>query len=219
MAAVLRAIGHMLNLIKDGVKTPPKEWIDEVEKYLRYTNDLAQLDQYLWQKIFVYGSQMPGHVNRDLIGEGALLGYGAFTHHKYTTYFHDLGISSEAIAMEGEHHHGRPFLSEGPCRIRGMIYAIRPSQFIWLDNLMENGDKFIRRRVPILVPYGSEDGFPCAYLAKAWMYIGRSEYWGAMPHSLLKRVPEHFPKYDERYLFPTGKKFNLGKFTFFKPLE
>lgn len=190
----------------------------------QHSPDLWRLMQYQRQWIFIPDDMKMGHRHHKLISEESASGVDPFhpacyTRKNYTLWKKDLGTESFPIAFE-ESFKPSNFVRwpPEPARIMGELYAIRPSQFILLDNHRQNGVQFIRKRVDISIPYvearySKEKPLPvlkdCLHTLQAWMYLGVPQYWDPLlggvfdTHSLPLYEHEtpriwmkHFYKYD-----------------------
>lgn len=164
----------------------------------QFTPDLWQLEQKKSHLVFIHDDMMMTQPNHDLVKNGSLSGfyplnYG-YTTRKFTFVKKELHDKSFPIAIDIREKDNLPHWMAKECRIRGEIYAIRPMQFIALDNHRQNGVQFKRVKVNINIGYRKlmkhtiTDSRGKAYsefnlcreemtTQEMFMYVGREEYW------------------------------------------
>lgn len=183
------------------------EIVQEIGQGRHFTPDIAKLEKYDWQKIFVCDEWMSDRRGSSVFDE-AELKYPpviAFTKNKYNFLIH----SETGAAL--------PVPSEDGYQIKGEILVIRP-WLIWktLDKLKGNTLHYDRSFVPLLDPariylptvnngFFTEEGLLLPEMLqgkknflgaeqvfdqKAWMYLPNPAYWEYM----MKRRPELFDK-------------------------
>lgn len=150
-----------------------------------FTPDMVHLQMKKRCLIFVHDDMMSGRNNSDLIVETSISGRwplaNVYTEDKFFFWKKDLGEHSYPVALDKDvtgFYHGNAE-DKAPARIWGELYAIRPSQFILLDNERENGVQFIRREISVRLPFiNGASKFPdITTIHNVWMYIGVHEYW------------------------------------------
>lgn len=185
---MLNTIRKLFVEVQEDVDTEIKLW----HRKNALTPDMWFLEQFEYQLIFIPDDMKTGKSNHSLITDaaydGAPIHPGCYTLDHYTFWKKDLGEHSFAIPLDGT------FIPQGwlriapcPARIQGELYAVRPKQFLKLDEHRHNGVQFQRRRVNISLPYRqvrynhkkpnpfiSED---CLHTVRAWMYVGCEDYW------------------------------------------
>jgi len=142
---------------------PDAQWFAEASGENIYTPDIWILRRYEFQLLFVYGTQMQGHPQHELINAHGAYAATAYTDDRFTLWKKRLGRESYPVALEGSE-----YLSDGhkaagyKCpgwalpphtRVQGEIYAIETQQMIALDKHYQNTLEFKRKRVPLLIPY------------------------------------------------------------------
>lgn len=209
---------------------PPRHHFFEVEGFVNHTPDFQRLQMYEWQLIFIPDELKKGHIYNHLLGEDKeRLRFGpAFTRDKFAFYAKQLGRDSFPIPLDPHfatiHTLNRLTEQRGapPARILGELYKIRPYQFLKLDKYRVNGIEFERKRVTLRFPYREvlwfKERMRAEILAghplekaialslektqkiKAWMYIGKSDFWKpfvdeyAYRNDILKPVKIFYPK-------------------------
>lgn len=180
----------------------PQEFYAELQK-TKYTPDLAELEQYAWQAIFVCDEFKRKHMKHDLLGEDAQYQYPAYTQKKYQ--FWDPIDPTEhlvpfEVSMMTKHVVGFPPIAN----IKGEVFLIRPRQFLLLDEWKQNTVQFNRRRVRVVVPnrsikwvrdrsqhhfFNSPEQFynnktltddEVVTIVRAWMYEGNPSHYDAI---------------------------------------
>lgn len=191
---------------------PDAQWIAEASQLYPNTPDLWWLGKRHLQLIFVYGTQMRGHPQHELIDQHSVYAATTYTDGKFSLWKKKLGKESFPIAIEGSTPLPDGHLAAGwkpptwalppRARIQGELYAIDTQQLIALDKHYQNTLEFQRKRVPLVIPYKKLYRIPGSAMqqqiaeqmggrfkdevvtsendvatVKAWMYIGKSEYW------------------------------------------
>lgn len=187
---------------------------------VQYTQDMATIEQFKFQLLFVPDRMMRSHPDYGLIAEHSFCLGRTFTVKPFAMYKRCLAKETYPIPLEakGEVEAYDPFRigehMQVPCRIGGELHSVRPYQFFELDKYKENGVKFERKRVPLVVHHHvrttSNELKARVTIAKAWMYVGIPEYWE--------------PQLDAGNLFKPVRRYqarntNLGWYTYFTPEE
>lgn len=167
-------------------------WINDSVKY---TPDNSKLEQYEFLLLFSPDETQRGYSHYSLI-EDSVFECHAFTQ-KFYNYWQQR--DGQLIPLEANAPAAVKYFPPS-LRIKGELHAIRPYQFRELDAHKQNGIQYTRQRVKLLVPYRQviisdyydEDGkeLPVCLqgkkgvtgpeqiqVVKAWMYVGREEYW------------------------------------------
>lgn len=161
-----------------------------LDESIAYTPDVARLEQFYLQNVFIYNEFMRGCHQFKPVMEGNVRKLGAaFTRQdNFTLWKKNLGDVSEAFAMElfEEHRFGNSSFFGPPARLLGHIYTMRPYQVMALDKCMLNGVAFKRKRIKVDIPYSlpedMNDPAESARLRRVesinvWAYIGNMDYW------------------------------------------
>lgn len=181
-----------------GYNLPDQNWFRYVRDSIKYSPDMAKLEEYQHQLFFACGETQKKHFHNRLL-EGSEYKCPAFTQLSFTYWNPDSPIYP-AVPMDSEP--SKVFLPNfpPPAKIKGELHLIRPHAFYGLDNEYQNTVQFQRRRVRLIVPYRavkwlkdktfpdhdlewySEQGSMAltkerVVIIRAWMYIGRPEYW------------------------------------------
>lgn len=198
---------------------PDAQWIAEASSQNPLTPDAWVLSRFQYQLLFVYGTQMRGHPQHELVMNHGAYAATAYTDGKFSLWKKRLGHESYPIALEGSGWR-RPDWARPPHeRVQGELYAIQTQQLIELDKHFQNTLEFKRKRVPLVLPYRelfTVPGTPLqqaidaslgldtkdqvvttetkVHLVKAWMYIGCSEYWDEQLEHMFAPVAIYQPK-------------------------
>lgn len=188
-----------MNKILSGTnfKVPSPEGLQGMLHRMRFTPDICKLEEYQYQRLFVYDEMMEKGYNHAILGDhgefpqARKLAHAVYTDDLYVLWKKKLGSLSYPVAMRTASP-TRQRLDDNlqPTgsrkRIKGQLFAVRPSRFVNLDIWKENGVQFRRRRVDVLVPYrsvqwnkqeGNMHSLFSVMKVKAWMYIGLKDYW------------------------------------------
>ena len=157
-----------------------------------------------------------------LIVETSLTGrhplYAGYTQDKFHLWNKNLGKMSYPVALKEQVSGFYNGEKQPPAKIWGELYAIRPSQFILLDSLRDNGVQFIREEVIITVPMDQivwskrqpipKNGNDQLWRFPAQMYIGAQQYWDDQLAGIFPSDP-FIPQFSSRKW--------LGNFYRYKP--
>jgi hypothetical protein len=184
-----------------------------------YTPDIAKLEKYEYQRVFVCDELMSARRQHFVIEADIVHRIVAFTKDNF-----DYLLSPDGVAL--------PIPREDGYVIKGELIIIRPNVIRKLDKLKLNHVQFVRRRVHLTDPYKPygitnngvgkgywmEDGtlLPEALQGKklwigeelladqeAWMYQPHRDYWGYQLKrrpELFDRVPRFKPKKEKTWL-------------------
>jgi uncharacterized protein YdaT len=84
-----------------------------------------------------------------------------------------------AMPVSEDQKHGSGTLIGDPGQILGEVYTIRSEAIIDLDEYMLNQVYYERKKVPILIPYKTDNADEFSYHeVEAFMWVGRTEFWG-----------------------------------------
>lgn len=157
------------------------DWLHESRLDASFTPDIAKLERYKYQLIFVYDETMFGHPQAQLLKDKASLLSKAITKNQYTMWKRKLGKETYPVAMDKKFHN----LLSAP--IKGELYRMRPKHFIELDSYKDNGVRYYRKRIDIVVPWKEVVRHKTTNVVitkaerktevKAWMYIGVPDFW------------------------------------------
>lgn len=178
--------------IRWDIEWPSQEWVDAAnERAAIHTPDIVEVESKPLHNVFIYNECKDNHAKHNIIGPEAIYLYTSFTMHKYSTWMKKQGEDTKIVALEKDfpyekldevgnwHKESRRF------RIKGELYSVRPKLIFALDNYHKNGVEYIRKRIPILIPYryieriGGEVKISEYRVLKkdAWIYIGITEHW------------------------------------------
>lgn len=157
------------------------DWMNESQEDCSFTPDIAKLERYKYQLIFVYDEMMLGHDQHKTLNSEADRLSKAITKNKYTLWKRKLGKQSYPVAMDQKYHN----LLLAP--IKGELYRMRPRHFILLDSYKDNGVRYYRKRIDVIVPWREVIRHKTTNVVitraerrtevKAWMYIGVPDFW------------------------------------------
>jgi len=174
---------------------PSKHEVDWLNEAVRYSPDLGKLEQYEFQLLFSPDETQRGYPQYPLIEDSA------FVCHAYTQKLYNYWQQRDGqlIPLEANAPAAVKYFPPS-LRIKGEVNAIRPYQFRELDTWKQNTVQYTRKRVKLLVPhrevivsdYYDKDGkeLPLCLqgkkgvlgtemmqVIKAWMYVGKDDYW------------------------------------------
>ena len=181
-------------------------WLNEEVKY---TPDNSKLEQYEFQLLFCPDETQRGYSHYSLI-EDSVFECHAFTQ-KFYNYWQQR--DGQLIPLEANAPAAVKYFPPS-LRIKGELHAIRPYQFRALDTYKQNTVQYTRQRVKLLVPFRevrlsdnyAEDGreLPSCLQGKkgvvgpehiqvvrAWMYVGRDDYWDPLLNAYNFRKVQH----------------------------
>ena len=196
------ALNAFANLFGTGVKLPDYKEARWITNNCKCSPDLAWLEQHEFQLLFACDDTKHGHPHHCLIEESAFIAT-AYTTQKYNYWVQEAGKERTPIPMEA--HDKAPVVRYFPpsLKIKGELHIVRTPQFKELDNYKLNTIQFRRKRVNVLVPYRKlskiknvDENIPirpmaralqgnlhtylspeAVYVIRAWMYVGKPEYW------------------------------------------
>lgn len=178
----------------------------EAQNEIQFSPDIAWLEQYQTQLVFVVDDLQSHFKNHSLMSDGLCAGLGhAFTRDPFLMWKKPLGLESFPIPIvPNANNTSIVRWYPKPAIIKGELYAIRPYAFLALDKHRANGVQFQRRRIRLNYPFHevkkSDDPIfdpnktalsrtelklhQRIFLSErwyanpsAWMYIGREDYW------------------------------------------
>lgn len=167
-----------------------------------HTPDWEKLELTLHQPVFIYCNLTKGGACHNVIegiyknkdDDDLSIGPYVFTSRIYEVWQTKLGRASFPIALNSRARLLSPATGETSTlpargRIKGRLYWIRSDMMKELDKFKLNGLLFRRRKVPILIPYRTDNPANQENMEMmfAWMYVGRRRYWDDVPASNLRR--------------------------------
>lgn len=187
----------------------PNQWeLEEAFDFAPFTPDIAILQTRQTQLLFVYDEVKKGFPEFGMIEEYSIPLGTVFTKDDFALFKRKLGKESYAFALD-EAPFKVPHTS-----IKGELHAVQSMRFIELDTYMENGVKFERRRVTVLMPYfyvGKRLGVPFKGYwlqeIRCHMYVGINGFWTpALDEEFflfdrVKTFTPHNPDLKEYYYF------------------
>lgn len=165
-----------------------------VVNYTPFTPDMWKLEEYYFQNVFIYNEMMKGcsKFGQFLDGNSVKLSAAFTKDDHYVLWQKKLGEYSTtfALPMSEDQMLGNTTLFGAPAKILGQVYAMRADQIKKLDEHLENGIQFVRKRIKIEIPYsyvnrsrderivnGNNAPERKLKVIPAWAYIGRLDYW------------------------------------------
>lgn len=213
----------MFGLFKKELDKPSLFEMEKAFSLTEFTPDIAILERRQCNLLFVYDEMMQHHREFSLIEEHAIPLGVVYTKDDFVLYKRKLHEASYAFALDES-----PFKAP-KTTIKGQLLAIPrdedgSTRFIELDIVKENGIKFERRRVTVVMPYyyvGIRDGKPFRGYwevpIRCYMYVGVKDHW----HPLLEANDDGEEGF---FLFDAVKTFtpnnpNLKEYYYFSKLE
>jgi len=189
-----------------GYAQPSREEVYAELERTKFTPDIALLEEYEWQAVFVADELKKKFPKHELLGEDKRYCFPAFTQKSY--HFWESNQPWEgAIPFECSQMHNNIVGWPPIAKIKGEVYLIRPQRFLELDRYKQNTVQYVRDRIRLVVPfryvkklsdlYGPEgDKFyhsveqvlnaktftseERTYIVRAWFYSGKPEYWNSI---------------------------------------
>lgn len=169
----------------------------------KFTPDIATLEEYEWQAIFVTDELKKKFLKHDLLGPDKDYCFPAFTQKNYH-YWQSNQPWEGAIPFECSQL--RNYIVGWPPigKIKGEVYLIRPQAFLDIDAYKQNTVQYVRDRIRLVVPFRriewvkdrhGPDAYKFfsqpehyygkstltsdehTYIVRAWFYSGKPEYW------------------------------------------
>lgn len=163
-----------------------------------WTQDIAYLDRFEWRLLFVVDDlklRFKGH-------EDVRFCCSAFTQKNFEFIRSIAQPELPAIPLQRDIAERIRLHVPPVCKIKGQLLAVRPKILKQLDIERQNGVKYLRRKVDLIIPYRELRKFPTTdvhgrelpkvlqgkeemhflteekvYLKKALMYVGNPEVW------------------------------------------
>ncbi len=171
----------IMDIFKSKATMPSANWLEEAERRVDFTPDMAWLEQTEFQLLFIYDELMKIHRGYNLFSDASVYLGAAYTVNPHTMWKKSLGEFSQAIALEDQYS----WLPH--TKIKGELHAVRPYRYIELDKFKLNGYHFTRKRTYVIIPYrerlwhremqGKHLSDQKVAMVKCWMYVGVPEYW------------------------------------------
>lgn len=147
----------MLQQLKSFVLPEPDEsWKFKIREIPQYTPDIAKLEQYESQLLFVADNCMKGHKKHELLVDDASLSHGhAYTKATFSMWKKELGEESYPVILKEDAfpHDWRGPKPGAPAQIYGELYQIPPRVLYKLDIDKLNTVQFLRRRIKLEYVY------------------------------------------------------------------
>lgn len=131
---------------------PSPDWFQFARDQSARTPDIAKLEEYEFQLFFSCDETQTRQPKYSLIEDGAYI-CPAFTQVSFNYWLPETPFLPP-VPMEAMEY-GKYVLPNTPpsAKIKGQLHAIRPYQFLSLDNYKDNRVQFLRQRVKLIVPY------------------------------------------------------------------
>lgn len=200
---------------------PSKSWLQDRNIDPQFTPDALKMNLAEYQLLFVVDGMKRGLSEYSSIAEhSAFVCYG-FTQKDFNFYQRKLPFINDVVPLEVQTPSG--FVPN--TKIFGEIHSVKSLHVPELDLIKGNGVQFIRKRVPLIIPYRQmvvkdyhdEEGRPLplalqgkrgalsperVHLLQAHMYVGNPDYWA---HQLdggfdFQHIKLKFPYKEKRWL-------------------
>lgn len=121
----------------------------------KFTPDIARLEQYEWQLLFVVDELKKDHIKHDLLGVERALKFPGYTQKPFRFWMPNDPTMSPIPTETSEGHNVLNNIVGWPpaVKIKGELWKIRSQQFITLDTYKQNTVQFSRKMVRIIVPH------------------------------------------------------------------
>ena len=186
-----------------GYEQPSREEVYAELERTKFTPDIALLEEYEWQAVFVTDELKKKFVKHELLGEDRQYCFPAFTQKSYH-YWQSNQPWEGAIPFECLQTRNNIVGWPPIAKIKGEVYLIRPQRFLELDRYKQNTVQYVRDRIRLVVPfrriewvkdrYGPDvykffqqpehfhgkstfTSDEHVYIVRAWFYEGKPAYW------------------------------------------
>lgn len=170
---------------------PSDKWMDAALEYTRYTPDIMDICLTAKHVTFLYDESMRGRSWHKHIQDESKFQMFGFTKDRVQMWKKELGVHSFPIPLESlDPRDITPWETQDrfmnkfrhQAYLKGELHLLDPMAILRLDNHMENGVAFERKRVKIEVPelLVRKDINRCArriVTTEAWMYVGIRSFW------------------------------------------
>lgn len=159
-----------------GYTQPSREEVYAELERTKFTPDIAALEEYEWQAVFVSDELKKKFIKHDLLGVDKRYCFPAFTQKNYH-YWQSNDPFEGAIPFECQKL--RNDITGWPpiAKIKGEVYLIRPQQFIGLDQYKQNTVQYVRDRIRLVVPYRRIEWVRDRYGPEAYKYFSQPEHF------------------------------------------
>lgn len=210
-----------------GYRLPDLEFLWQMYEATKFTPDIAKLEKYAWQLIFVTDQLKEGHLHNAKLGPEASYRFPAFTQQGF--HYWDTPIPFlPPVPMKVEYTIN-PVKGFPPiAKIKGEVHLIRPQQFMTLDRYKQNTVEYQRERIKLVVPYtpvkllkdhnldprfGVQEVFcrsdykgssvaldrETTCTIRAWMYTGKPDFWDPLINAFDYKAVETFHSKNRRW--------------------
>jgi hypothetical protein len=210
-----------------GYTIPDHATLWQATEDTKFTPDIATLEEYEWQLYFATDETKKDHLKHDLVGPEAQYRFPAFTQESFHYWDHDAPFLPPIPMKVTGYVNAIPFFPP-IAKIKGQVYLIRPQRFLELDRYKQNTVEYQRERIRVIVPYrqvlwlkdhnldsafGVQELFARSEYAgssvktseervaiiRAWMYIGKPEFWDPLISAFDYRAVETFHAKNRRW--------------------
>lgn len=201
-----------------------QSWHRQQKEETQFTPDVHIIEKRSGQLFFFYDNfQEYGSLFSDLQNEGVQPLCTAFTSQLFQVRSKLVGDPTldRVVAVEPTKKvEVLPWCDppkDVPAHVKGELMLAPSGLTYFLDNFMENGKVYQRTRAMIRVPYRMRTGSTTTQMrmwhVKAWMYVGKPDYWGPLfdagyttkPLPTFEPNNSQWPRY---YAHRTGVKSN-----------
>ena len=213
----------------DNYTTPSSDELAAERERTQFTPDIAKLEQYEWQLIFVTDELKKQHLKNSLLGSEQRYKFPAFTQKNFHYWQHEAPFNPPVPFRVADDVITNPLPFYPPIgKIKGQVFIIRPQAFLDLDNYKQNTVEFQRHRVRLVVPYrklvwlkdhnldpafGVQEAFcrseyngksvthskEIVCIIRAWMYIGIPSFWDPLITAYDWGSAEHYHSNTRRW--------------------
>lgn len=234
--AITKGLEKVSDLV--GIDLPKKKqdvFLENIQGFTKFTPDVARIEAKMRWLLFVPDEMKTNHPDHDRLSRHARFVGEAFTSDTFTLWKERSNVDCKyARAIPLRLQYGKegaffPSLRLAIRRtVRGELYYVNPLTLIKLDRYRENGVRFVRERVQVLMPRteihlkkisltteGAEKHVGTTVREEkrllgeplnVWMYVGVSEYWeqhldGGHGYTLVRVFQPNNPELSKFYCF------------------
>lgn len=116
----------------------------------KFTPDIAKLQEHAFQLVFVYDRMQQGFYEHELlVSEHSVKAANAFTNDRFSMLKYPLGKDTYPLILRTDWERW----AYKPRRVAGELYYVLSEQIRELDKVQQNGVRFNRELIDVLIPY------------------------------------------------------------------